>query len=88
MIIFVKNTTMEKTAVQQVFSELENLHPHLFNIYSTEGREFVNHFHKFLEIEKKQITDSFKEGTKYIDINDEISAEFNAIIYYNETFNK
>ncbi len=59
MFIFVKNTTMEKTAVQQVFSELENLHPHLFNIYSTEGREFVNHFHKFLEIEKKQILISF-----------------------------
>ena len=50
-----------KTAVQEVFSELEKLHPHLFNIYSNEGREFVNHFHKFIEIEKQQMKDIYTQ---------------------------
>ena len=71
-----------KTAIQEVFSELENLHPHLFNIYSAEGREFVNHFHKYLEIEKEQIIsvywDSYNEG-KY-------STDKTAEEYYKEIF--
>jgi hypothetical protein len=46
------------TAVQQVFSDLEKLQPHLFNMHSVEGREFVNHFHKYLEIEKQQMKDA------------------------------
>ncbi|CAB4127122.1 hypothetical protein UFOVP87_48 [uncultured Caudovirales phage] len=50
-----------KTAVQEVFSELEKLHPHLFNIYSNEGREFVNHFHKFIEIENQQMKDIYTQ---------------------------
>ena len=49
-----------KTAIQQVFSELEKLHPNLFNVYTTEGKEFVNHFHKYLEIEKQQIIDAYE----------------------------
>lgn len=44
-----------KTAVQQVFSDLEELHPNLLNVYTTEGKEFINHFHKYLEIEKEQM---------------------------------
>ena len=46
------------TAVQQVFSDLEKLQPHLFNMYSVEGREFVNHFHKYLDVEKQQMRDA------------------------------
>jgi hypothetical protein len=46
------------TAVQQVFSDLEKLQPHLFNMHSVEGREFVNHFHKYLDIEKQQMRDA------------------------------
>jgi len=46
------------TAVQQVFSDLEKLQPHLFNMHSVEGREFVKHFHNFLEIEKQQMKDA------------------------------
>jgi len=46
------------TAVQQVFSDLEKLQPHLFNMHSVEGREFVKHFHKYLEIEKQQMRDA------------------------------
>ena len=44
-----------KTAVQQVFSELEELHPNLFNINTTEGKEFVHHFHKYIAMEKEQM---------------------------------
>ena len=47
-----------KTAVQQIFSDLEKLQPHLFNMHFVEGREFVNHFHKYLEIEKQQMRDA------------------------------
>ncbi len=46
-----------KTAIQEVFSDLEKLHPNLFNVYTTEGKEFINHFHKYLAIEKEQIID-------------------------------
>ena len=53
---------MKKTAVQEVFSELERLHPHLFNIYSSEGKQFVNHFHKYLEIEREQIVEAYEKG--------------------------
>jgi len=46
------------TAVQQVFSDLEKLQPHLFNMHSVEGREFVKHFHKYLDVEKQQMKDA------------------------------
>ena len=67
------------TAVQQVFSDLLALHPRLFNINSVEGREFVNHFHKYLAVEKEQIKNAYSFG-----IQDEyvIGSEQ----YYNETF--
>ena len=55
----------KKTAVQEVFSELEKLHPQLFNVYTTEGKEFINHFHKFLAIEKEQIKFFFDKGHLY-----------------------
>jgi hypothetical protein len=51
-----------KTAVQQVFSDLEELHPNLFNVYTTEGKEFVHHFHKYIALEKEQISIAYKEG--------------------------
>jgi len=70
-----------KTAVQQVFSDLEKLQPHLFNMHSVEGREFVNHFHKYLEIEKQQMR---KASCPYVGgwENDEFE------YWYNETFKK
>ena len=73
-----------KTAVQQVFSELEKMQPGLFNIYSEDGRNFINHFHKFLEIEKQQLKDSFQEGYKNGFIDNGVSI----LTYYNETFKK
>jgi len=70
-----------KTAVQQVFSELEELHPNLFNVYTTEGKEFINHFHKYIAMEKEQIIESWWDGCQNWDNEKEPEQ------YYNETFN-
>jgi len=67
------------TAVQQVFSDLEKLQPHLFNMHSVEGREFVNHFHKYLEIEKQQMK---KASCPYVGGWEEDEFEY----WYNQTY--
>ena len=53
-----------KTAVQQVFSELEELNPNLFNINTTEGKEFVHYFHKYIAMEKEQMHAEYMRGWK------------------------
>ena len=75
-----------KTALQEVFSDLEKLHPNLFNVYTTEGKEFINHFHKYLEIEKQQIIEA--HGNKLKRSRDEGNYEywFSGEDYYNKTF--
>jgi hypothetical protein len=69
-----------KTAVQQVFSELEELHPNLFNVYTTEGKEFINHFHKYIAMEREQIENAFNYG--------QLDLGMEADEYYNKIFNK
>jgi hypothetical protein len=71
-----------KTAVQQVFSELEALFPNFFNVYTTEGKEFINHFHKYLAIEKEQMALCYKVGV----IDGSNGVMFNFDKYYNETY--
>ena len=73
-----------KTALQEVFSDLEKLHPQLFNVYTTEGKFFINHFHKYLKIEKQQIVDAWFGGY----LNGEIKNKLASEDYYNETFKK
>ena len=73
-----------KTAVQEVFSDLEKLHPQLFNVYTTEGKEFINHFHKYLKMEKQQRVDAWFGGY----LNGEIKNKLASEDYYNETFKK
>jgi len=68
------------TAVQQVFSDLEKLQPHLFNMHSVEGREFVNHFHKYLDVEKQQMKDA---SCPYIGGWEDDDFEY----WYNQTYN-
>jgi hypothetical protein len=68
-----------KTALQQAFSDLEQMQPHLFNTFSQGGRDFVYHFHKYLEIEKQQIMNAFEEGQSELSVKDKEQ-------YYNETF--
>ena len=76
------NQNKMKTAMQEVFSELEKLHPQLFNVYTQEGRDFLNHFHKFLEIEKQQIMKAvFDSMGTNIDPNMGRAEQ-----YYNETY--
>ena len=86
-----------RTAVQAVFSDLEEMHPQLFNVYTTEGKEFINHFHKYLAIEKEQMKDSYKQGFAYrdtwnweldVDWDEDSTQENNQEFeqYYNETY--
>jgi hypothetical protein len=67
-----------KTAIQELFSKLEIEHPNLFNTNTPDGRQFINDYYPFFELEKQQITDAYNEGcTNYIWIASE---------YYNQTF--
>jgi len=53
-----------KTAVQQLMTELRELHPEFFEVHTDKGRQFLNNFHKYIAIEKEQIVDAFDNGTK------------------------
>ena len=76
-----------KTALQEAFSDLEELHPQLFNVYTTEGKEFINHFHKYLAVERKQITKAFDMGEKYEHhYLKNSSPKINSDEYYNEIY--
>ena len=74
------------TAVQQVFSDLEKLQPHLFNMHSVEGREFVNHFHKYLAVEKEQIVEAYCNGCLDITKDENIFPRETSEQYYNEIY--
>ena len=39
-----------------------------------------------LKMQREHIVHAFLEGTKMIDINNELSARFNACVYYIETY--
>jgi len=69
-----------KTAMQELFSQLETEHSNLFNLRSVDGRKFINDYYKFLELEKQQIIDAFDVACE--DQN-RIGIE-----YFNQTFNK
>ena len=66
-----------KTAIQELFSKLEIEHPALFNTNTLEGRQFVNNYYKFFEMEKEQIKTAFFYGG---------SSNLNDDEYYTETF--
>lgn len=65
--------------MQELFSQLENEHPNLFNTHTQEGRKFINDYYKFFEMEKQQIIDTFDNAC---DDENRIGLE-----YYNEKFN-
>ena len=71
-----------KTAVQQVFSELEELHPNLFNINTTEGKEFVHYFHKYIAMEREQIVKAYTDTLEFTPENISKGEQ-----YYNENYN-
>ena len=66
-----------KTAIQELFSKLEIEHPNLFNTNTLEGRQFINDYYKFFEMEKEQIKTAFFYGS---------SSYLNDDEYYEETF--
>jgi hypothetical protein len=71
-----------KTAMQELFSQLEIEHPNLFNTNTLEGRKFINDYYKFFEFEQLHIINSYNSGC--IDtLKDEIKL---GVQYYNETF--
>jgi hypothetical protein len=69
-----------KTAMQEMFSQLEIDQPQLFNINTAEGKAFVNDYHRFIELEKQQIINAFDDACED---DNRIGIE-----YYNETFKK
>jgi hypothetical protein len=71
-----------KTAIQELFSQLETEHPNLLNINTMEGRKFVNDYYKFFEMEKEQIKDAYQQGFN----NAYFSNPLNKEQYYKETF--
>jgi len=80
-----------KTALQQLFNKLEELHPELFDIYTQKGRDFVNEFHKYLEIEKQQIIEAHGNKQKTTSNPNSIVTygyTFTGEMYYEKTFNK
>jgi len=67
-----------KTAIQELFSQLEIEHPNLFNTNTLEGRKFINDYYKFFELEKQQIIKAYDvQWVEHIKNGED---------YYNETF--
>jgi hypothetical protein len=77
-----------KTAMQELFSKLEIEHPNLFNVYTTEGKEFINSYIKFIEMEKQQIIEAHgikeKKSGRVTNYTYVLSGEE----YYNDTYKK
>ena len=80
---------MKQTAMQQHIEWLkatieiaEEQYPILVNTLKL----CLNDATQRLEMEKEQIIDAFSEGTRMIDVNDEMSAMLNGFIYYGENY--
>lgn len=48
-----------KTPVQEVFNDLEANHRELFDVHTSKGKIFVNHYSKYIEIERDFLIDFF-----------------------------
>ena len=68
---------MKQTAVKWLQEELKGVY---------ESDYFNKLVEQAKEMEKHQIVDAFSEGTRMIDVNDEMSAMLNGFIYYGETY--
>ena len=72
---------MKKTAVEWLETILEGQKDKPFDF-----DEWSIAFEHAKAIEKEQIVDAFSEGTRMIDVNDEMSAMLNGFIYYGENY--
>ena len=70
---------MKQTAVEWLVEQLKENNMLTFD----EWTELVD---QAKEMEKEQIVDAFSEGTRMIDVNDEMSAMLNGFIYYGENY--
>jgi hypothetical protein len=77
---------MKKTAIQELFSQLEIEHPNLFNTNTLEGRKFINDYYKFFELEKQQIIDAYLKAKGKGTIDKVLLYWDKAEEYYNEQF--
>jgi len=75
-----------KTAMQELFSQLELEHPNLFNTNTLEGRKFINDYYKFFELEKQQIIDAHGNKTKKSGGISNSTYILTGLEYYNVTF--
>jgi hypothetical protein len=78
-----------KTAIQELFSQLEIEHPNLFNTNTLEGRKFINDYYKFFELEKDQIQNAFYRGIQQQqerELSNGLFFKTEPKDYYNETF--
>jgi hypothetical protein len=77
-----------KTAIQQMMTELNELHPNLLDVYTSGGRNFVNTCHKYLAVEKEQIIEGYgyghNDGCRYM--NNEKPEFIHAEDYYEKTY--
>jgi hypothetical protein len=48
-----------KTPVQEVFSDLEVNHREFFDVHTSKGKIFVNHYSKYIKIEREFLIDFF-----------------------------
>ncbi len=72
---------MKKTALQEAFNLLEELHPSFFDVHTEKGRTFLNTFHKFIGLERDQIIDAYEQAEK------DCGKDFlHGDLYYSETF--
>ena len=55
--------------------------------YFATGMLYETDFDEAKQMEREQIVNAFSEGTRMVDIQDELSARFNACVYYADTFN-
>jgi len=75
-----------KTAMQELFSQLEKEHPNLFNTNTLEGRKFINDYYKFFELEKIQIISAHGNQTRKSGGVSNYTYILTGEEYYNETF--
>jgi hemerythrin-like domain-containing protein len=87
-----------KTPIQQLMTELRDLHPEFFDVHSDKGRQFLNNFHKYIAIENDNLFEVFRAGfingnlieTQYFNDNKEelTKAAFKSFEHYStSTFN-
>jgi hypothetical protein len=75
-----------KTAIQELFSQLEIEHPNLFNTNTLEGRKFINDYYKFFELEKQQLIDAHGNKEKKSGGITNYTYILTGEEYYNENF--